>query len=155
MSKELLEDLLIEFDEMGFEPTTLCDTEREVESFRNRLKQVLNYLKAIDNTKPSEALKELFRIDGNITYLLSGDCDINEEVDMNLYNLDSGDLILMSSDGIFENIENTSDFESFINSIKNYPPQRIVYEILNYTLSHKIKAKDDMSIIALKIQSAA
>ena len=61
----------------------------------------------------------------------------------------------MSSDGIFENIVNVTDFENFINNIKNYPPQRIVYEILNYTISHKIKAKDDMSIIALKIQNAA
>ena len=50
---------------------------------------------------------------------------------------------------------NVDDFETFINSIKNYPPQRIVYEILNYTLTHKIKAKDDMSIIALKVANAA
>lgn len=99
----------------------------------------------------------IFKKNGHIDKIINKNLPfgIDEEVDMNLYNLDSGDLILMSSDGIFENIENTSDFESFINSIKNYPPQRIVYEILNYTLSHKIKAKDDMSIIALKIQSAA
>ena len=59
MSKELIENLLIEFDEMGFEPTTLCDTKKEIDSFRNRLKQVLDYLKAIDNANPSEALEEL------------------------------------------------------------------------------------------------
>lgn len=57
MSKELLENLLIEFDEMNYEPTILCDTKREVESFGRRLKQVLDYLKAIENTNPSEALK--------------------------------------------------------------------------------------------------
>ncbi len=55
MTKELLEDLIIEFDEMGYEPTTLCDSEKEIESFRNRLKQVLNYLKSIDNSSPNEA----------------------------------------------------------------------------------------------------
>ena len=62
MTKEYLEDLMIEFDEMGYEPTILCDTEREVNSFRNRLKQVLDYLKAIENTKPSEALEKLDKI---------------------------------------------------------------------------------------------
>lgn len=56
MSKKL-EDLLIEFDEMGYEPTILCDTEKEIESFRRRLKQVLDYLREVDNAKPSEALE--------------------------------------------------------------------------------------------------
>ena len=59
MTKELLENLLIEFDEMGYEPTILCDTKKEVESFRNRLKQVLDYLKSLDNVNPSEALRKL------------------------------------------------------------------------------------------------
>ena len=59
MSKELLENLLIEFDEMGFEPTILCDSKKEIDSFRNRLKQVLDYFKSIDNANPSEALKWL------------------------------------------------------------------------------------------------
>lgn len=45
-------------------------------------KEALQRLEAIDNIEPNEALKELKRIDCNITYLLS-DCDINEEVDMN------------------------------------------------------------------------
>ena len=57
MSKELIENLLIEFDEMGFEPTILCDTKKEIDSFRNRLKQVLDYLKAIDKASHSEALE--------------------------------------------------------------------------------------------------
>lgn len=57
MNKELLEDLIIEFDEMSYEPTILCDSEKEVESFRNRLKQVLNYLKSVGNTKADEALE--------------------------------------------------------------------------------------------------
>ena len=44
-----------------------------------KIKQALQRLKVIYNTKPSEALEELNRIDCNITYILS-DCDINEEV---------------------------------------------------------------------------
>ena len=56
MIKELMEDLLIEFDEMGFEPTTLCDTEKEVDSFRNRLHQAL--LKSQEQEKVLEILFE-------------------------------------------------------------------------------------------------
>ena len=62
MSKELLGNLLIEFDEMGFEPTILCDSKKEIDSFRNRLKQVLDYFKSIDNANPSEALEKLDKI---------------------------------------------------------------------------------------------
>lgn len=62
MSKEYLEDLIIEFDELGFEPTILCDQQKEIESFRNRLKQVLDYLKSIDNAKPNETLEVLDKI---------------------------------------------------------------------------------------------
>jgi len=53
-----LEDLLIEFDEMGFEPTALCENpQEEVKSFRNRLKQVLLELQVIKEAEPTEALK--------------------------------------------------------------------------------------------------
>ena len=43
MSKEMLEDLIIEFDEMGFEPSiTLCPNRiEEINSFGRRLKNVL------------------------------------------------------------------------------------------------------------------
>ena len=55
-----LEDLLVEFDEMGFEPTILCESpQEEVKSFRNRLQQALTELQAIKEAKPSEALKKL------------------------------------------------------------------------------------------------
>ena len=53
-----------------------------VDNLIKPIKSALQRLEAIDNANPSEALKELKRIDYNITYLLS-DCDINEEVSMN------------------------------------------------------------------------
>ena len=56
---ELIINLIIEFDELGFEPTTLCDTKKEVDSFRNRLMKIRDYLKSIDNANSSEALKDL------------------------------------------------------------------------------------------------
>jgi serine phosphatase RsbU (regulator of sigma subunit) len=80
---------------------------------------------------------------------------IDDEISMHTYQLENGDLILMSSDGVFENVVEEEEFENFISNIKNYPPQRIVYEILNYTLNHKIQTKDDMSIVALKVQNVA
>ena len=43
-----LEDLIIEFDEMGYEPTTLCENpQREIESFRNRLEQNIKALQLV------------------------------------------------------------------------------------------------------------
>ena len=66
MKKEF-EDLLIEFDEMVFEPTTLCENpQAQVENFRNRLKQALNELKAIKEAKPSEAMECLEELRSNL-----------------------------------------------------------------------------------------
>lgn len=68
--------------------------------------------------------------------------------------LEDDDLILMSSDGVFENIIEDKSLERFILKIKNEAPQKIVYEILNYTLKQKLKTKDDMTLIALRIKNA-
>ena len=99
----------------------------------------------------------IFKKNGHIDKIINKHLPfgIDDEIDVNTYDLESGDLILMSSDGIFENVVEEAEFETFISNIKNYPPQRIVYEILNYTLNHKIQTKDDMSIVALKVQNVA
>ena len=57
----------------------------------------------------------------------------------------------MSSDGIFENFVNEKEIEDYILSIKDLSPQKLVYEIIRYTMKKEIKVKDDMSIIALRI----
>ena len=67
------------------------------------------------------------------------------------YKVEEGDLIVMSSDGIFENVVDMNQLENFIRQIRDLPPQKIVYEILNYTVNNKVKVIDDMSLIALKI----
>jgi len=79
---------------------------------------------------------------------------LEDEITKVSYELSDGDLILMSSDGIFENIIDEEKLKNFILTIKDNAPQQIVYELLNYTLNNKIKTKDDMSIIALKIDAA-
>ena len=119
--------------------------------------EINRYLKKANFYKMGASTSYIFKRNGNVEKIINKSLPfgIDEEIDQSQYNLDSGDLILMSSDGIFENIINVDDFLDFISNIKNYPPQRIVYEILNYTLTHKIQTKDDMSIIALKVQDAA
>lgn len=76
---------------------------------------------------------------------------IEELIDNYEYKVEGGDLIVMSSDGIFENVVDMNQLENFIRQIRDLPPQKIVYEILNYTVNNKVKVIDDMSLIALKI----
>ena len=96
----------------------------------------------------------IFKQNGNIEKIINKSLPlgIDEEVDQKTYHLEDGDLIIMSSDGVLENLIDNDQLESFIKSSSNLLPQQLVYEILNYTTTHDIKAKDDMTIIVLKIQ---
>lgn len=78
---------------------------------------------------------------------------IDEEIDAKEYMLEPGDLIIMSSDGVIENLIDNDELEKFIRNARNLAPEQIVYEILNYTLHHEIKVKDDMTLIALKVST--
>ena len=81
---------------------------------------------------------------GTTTYILKNDGKIEKVVNQNLpfgidelpenyeYELENNDLILMSSDGIFENIIEEKELEEFLFQIKDENPQKIVYELLNY-----------------------
>lgn len=66
--------------------------------------------------------------------------------------LNDNDLILLASDGIFDNVINISELENFIKSIKDLEPQKISYELLNYARHTDLISKDDMSVIALKVK---
>ena len=77
---------------------------------------------------------------------------LNEIIMASKIQLYDNDLILLASDGIFDNIINIEDFELFIKSIKDYEPQKISYELLNYARHADLVSKDDMSVIALKIK---
>lgn len=76
---------------------------------------------------------------------------IEEIIEAKRFRVQNEDLIVMASDGIFENIVNEKELETFIKGIMHLSPQKITYEILNYARSHKNKTIDDMSVIALKI----
>ena len=59
----------------------------------------------------------------------------------------------MSSDGIFENIEETEKLELYLKEIKKYNPQKIAYDLLEYAMKNKKKTNDDMSVIVLKVKT--
>ena len=77
---------------------------------------------------------------------------IEDVIDNKELMLEEDDLILMSSDGIFENIVESDELDNFIKKIRGESPQKIVFEILNYTINNKIKTNDDATLIALKIK---
>lgn len=106
-----------------------------------------------------------YKMGGTTTYILKNDGKIEKVVNRNLpfgidefienYEcvLENNDLILMSSDGIFENIIDEKPLEEFLFKIKDENPQKIVYELLNYTNNQKLKTKDDMTLIVLKVKT--
>ena len=78
---------------------------------------------------------------------------LNELIISKKIALQDDDLILLASDGIFDNIIDVKDLEEFIINIKNLEPQKISYEILNYARKTDVISKDDMSVITLKVKS--
>ena len=52
----------------------------------------------------------------------------------------------------FKNDCNSTSDEIVLNTIKDNPPQKIGYEVIDYTMNTKTLTKDDMSIIVLKVK---
>lgn len=119
--------------------------------------EINRYTKLANFYKMGATTTYIFRQNGKVEKIINKSLPfgLDEEITSTNYELKNGDLILMSSDGIFENIVEEDKLNRYIESIKALPPQRIVYELLNYAINTKLKTKDDMSIIALKIQDAA
>ena len=65
--------------------------------------------------------------------------------------LKPNDVIIISSDGIIDNIEK-EEMEQFLLYTRFNHPQKVAYEVLNYILNKNNKIKDDMSIIVLKVE---
>ena len=77
---------------------------------------------------------------------------IEEDVLRKEITLKNNDLVLLSSDGIFENVVEENKLLDLIKMLKDETPQKIAYEVLEYTLNSKVKVKDDMSIVILKVE---
>lgn len=106
--------------------------------------------------KMGAASSYIFHKDGSFKKIINEGLPfgIEEIIDAKQYEISKDDLIVMASDGIFENIVNEKELENFIKGIIHLSPQKITYEILNYARSHKAKTLDDMSVITLKILTA-
>ena len=157
MTLKLVEDIV----RLNVESSTaleILNTFYTVQDYLERY-ATLDFLDINRHTK----IATFYKMGANTTYILkkNGQLDkiinkalplgIDEEVDQNTYTLEDEDLIIMSSDGILENLIDNDQLEEFIKKIAILLPQQIVYEILNYTTTHEIKVKDDMTLIVLKI----
>ena len=77
---------------------------------------------------------------------------IDTDVLKQTVSLNKGDIIFISSDGIFENITKESELLEFLISIKDEAPKQIAYSIIDYTVKQKTLTKDDMSAIVVKVK---
>lgn len=121
-------------------------------------------LDAIDINR-SSMVANIFKLGASNTYIFHDDLTytkiensslplgIEEEIIHTEVKLKDNDMILFSSDGIFENVVDEDKLINLIKNIKSEMPQKIAYAILEHTLSTKTKVKDDMSIIILKIET--
>jgi len=121
-------------------------------------------LDAIDINR-SSMVANVFKLGASNTYIFHDDLTytkiensslplgIEEEIIHTEIKLKDNDMILFSSDGIFENVVDEDKLINLIKNIKSEKPQKIAYAILEHTLSTKTKVKDDMSIIILKIEA--
>lgn len=119
----------------------------------------LDYLE-IDRSKGT---MYLFKMGGSSTYIIHDDgsntqinnkalpVGLEELVQIETLELQNNDLIILASDGVFDNDINQIEVQGLINNIKHMPPQKVAYEILNYTLKNQKKRRDDLSVVALKV----
>ncbi|MCK9535977.1 MAG: SpoIIE family protein phosphatase [Bacilli bacterium] len=103
--------------------------------------------------KMGAASSYIFHKDGSFERIINEGLPfgIEEIIEARKMIIKNEDIIIMASDGVFGNIVDDNDFETFVNGIKHLSPQKITYEILNYARKRKSKSKDDMSVIVLKI----
>lgn len=73
MDKQAVEDLFVEFDELGFEPTVLCDSKKVLDHFHNSFKEILK-----DYDEVEEILTEKYLLSVTLWQLL-GAADLTLE----------------------------------------------------------------------------
>ena len=119
-------------------------------------------LDAVDINR-SSMTANIFKLGASNTYIFHDDLTytkiensslplgIEEEILHTFVKLKDNDLIIFSSDGIFENVVDEQKLIDLIKNIKNDIQKKIAYTILEHTLQTKTKVKDDMTLIVLKI----
>ena len=79
---------------------------------------------------------------------------IEEGVEESEHQLEDNDVIIMTSDGVLESIADEPKVEYVLQQVKDLSPQKIVHELINFSLNNNLTNTDDMTIIALKIKQA-
>lgn len=112
----------------------------------------------------TNGLLNLYKLGSSTTYISRGDkiipiynnnlpFGINDLITKEQFTISNDDLIILVSDGISDYIDE-SKLISFIETIKNESPHKIVFEILQKIYYENGKViNDDMSCIVVKIQS--
>ena len=79
---------------------------------------------------------------------------ILEEIKPSIYKLalNSGNMIVLCSDGVVDSFESNESFANTVNNIATLNPQQFAEELLNIAIKNNSNApKDDMTVLALKI----
>lgn len=103
--------------------------------------------------KMSSAPSYIFRNNKSIERIDNKRLPLGKESEIILESIkvEEGDMIVMSSDGVFENIENQNELNEYILSIKHLPAPKIVYQIINFLKQSSKLTDDDISLIVLKV----
>lgn len=76
-----------------------------------------------------------------------------EKIEGNQIILSVDDVIVMSSDGLFENYVNEDELNEYISNIVHLPVEKIVLQIINFIKKNNMINEDDISLVVLKILS--
>lgn len=103
--------------------------------------------------KMSSAPSFIFRKDERVEKVENKRLPLGKESDIISESIliNPGDVIIMSSDGLFENVDNEKELQSFIKTITHLSPERIVCQILEYVKSMTKYVDDDISLVVMKV----
>ena len=107
---------------------------------------------------------DIYKMGASSSYILHSDNTFEKIINKSLpFGIDTdvlketitlkhNDIVFISSDGIFENINNENKLLEFLISIKDEAPKQMSYSIIDYAVKQKTLTKDDMSVIVLKVK---
>ena len=103
--------------------------------------------------KMSSAPSYIFHKDKKIEKINNKRLPLGKESEIitDVINVQVGDVIVMSSDGLFDNVINESKLENLISEYTHLSVEKIVCKILDYIRHEKTITDDDLSLIVLKV----
>lgn len=103
--------------------------------------------------KMSSAPTYIFHKDKSVVKVNNKRLPLGKESEIIVENekVDTGDIIVMSSDGVFDNIVNEKELENMISTITHLSVEKIVCRILEYIEHEKTLTDDDLSLVVLKV----